>query len=72
MLARLGLGGTFREAVSESALSESALSESALSESVSPMDTDVGDDLALGWGRIDLRLLYTDGRVSLRLGPAHL
>ena len=30
------------------------------------MDTDVGDDLALGWGRIDLRLLYTDGRVSLR------
>ena len=40
--------------------------------SVSSMDMDVGD-LIVGWDWIsshDLRLLYVDGRVSLRSGPA--
>ena len=58
VMAHLGLGDTFREALS-----------------VSPMDMDVDDDLILGWDWIsshDLRLLYVDGRVSLRSGPAQL
>ena len=58
VLIYLGLGDRFRESLS-----------------VSPMDMDVGDDLILGWDWIsshDLRHLYTDGRVSLRSGPAQL
>ena len=54
VLAHLGLGDTFREA-----------------PSVSPMDMVVGDDLILGWdwtSSRDLRLLYVDGRDSLRVG----
>ena len=59
-LARLGLGDTFRE---------------ALSESVSPRNMGVGDDLIPGcdWmSSRDLRLLYVDGRASRRSGPAQL
>ena len=58
MLAHLGPGDAFREALS-----------------FSPMGTNVGDDLTLGWDWIssrNLRLLCVDGRVSLRSGPAQL
>ena len=43
--------------------------------SFSPMDTNVGDDLTLGWdwtSSRNLRLLCVDGRVSIRQGPAQL
>ncbi len=58
VLVHLSLGSTFRE-----------------SRSASPMDMDVGADLILGWDWIsshDLRLLYADGQVRFRSGPALL
>ncbi len=58
VLVHLSLGATFRESLS-----------------VSPMDMDVGANLILGWDWIsshDLRLLYADGQVRFRSGPALL